>query len=132
MKRKSAVIFWLAVFLFMNFAHAKRSVPPDVKPVFYKKTWNVPESLTLEIAFYAPHEKMGVVTARDPKDNHILWEQKIYQISYNPFLEKDVQDVFITNLEIKGDSLVVTNEKKERYKLNILSKEVPPKVLKVK
>ena len=40
-------------------------------------------------------------------------------MTYVNNLEKDVQDVYITNLQIENAYLLVTNEKGEIYKINL-------------
>lgn len=44
--------------------------------------------------------------------------------SYDPKKEKDVQDIFITKLEIKDGRLIVTNESKNRYSIDVKTQEV--------
>jgi len=39
-------------------------------------------------------------------------------------LERDVQDVFIQTMELKGDVLRITNERKSEYELDLESLEV--------
>jgi hypothetical protein len=43
----------------------------------------------------------------------------IYTVQYKPDLEKDVQDVFIKSMEIRDHSLLIKNERKEIYLLNL-------------
>ena len=43
----------------------------------------------------------------------MLWEKEVYTIEKDPALESDVQDVFITSLNIENKKLIVVNEKGE-------------------
>ena len=53
-----------------------------------------------------------------------LWRQRIYRIRVDPSLERDVQDVFITSLTVRGGSLVIANEHGDRYALDLSTRKV--------
>lgn len=83
--------------------------------------------------------KMGYVQAWDVKTNKKIWEKRIYEVTYDPNMESDVQDVYITSLNIEDDKLVVKNERFDRYEVSIdgnyinhLGKFIPPKIKKQK
>ena len=103
-------------------SEAKRAVPSKVLP------------LTVgNIEYSAPHrngsnKQMGFIEARDLKSGELLWIRQIYVVKYDPDLEGDVQDVYIKNIKIKGDSLMITNERKSEYQLNLKTLHI--KVLK--
>ena len=67
---------------------------------------------------------MGFVVATNASSREELWRQRIYSISINPALERDVQDVFITSLRARGDVLLVTNERGERFVLDLPTRKV--------
>lgn len=101
-------------------AEAKRSAPQEVKPVIHNG-----------IKYVAPHFKfinnqreIGYVEAWDLKTDKKLWELQIYKVIYNPALEKDVQDIFITSLSVKDGKLIVTNERNEEFEVNLETKAV--------
>ena len=71
---------------------------------------------------------MGFIEARNLKSGKLIWSRQIYTVKYDPDLEGDVQDVFIRNIKVKGNSLLVTNERKSEYQLDLKTLEV--KVLK--
>ena len=103
-------------------AEAKRGAPMEVLPV---KVGN--------IEYSAPHrngtqKQMGFIEARNLKSGKLIWNRQIYAVKYVPDLEGDVQDVFIRNIKVKGNSLIVTNERKSEYQLDLKTLEV--KVLK--
>ena len=103
-------------------AEAKRGAPAEVLP------------LTVgNIEYSAPHrngtqKQMGFIEARNLKSGKLIWNRQIYAVKYVPDLEGDVQDVFIRNIKVKGNSLLVTNERKSEYQLDLKTLEV--KVLK--
>jgi hypothetical protein len=111
------------LFLFMAMAgttalHAKRAAPPQVLPV----TLN-----GVQFTVRNQPDTMGVVTATDIRTGKKLWEKKLYTVILIPGLEKDVQWVFITKMEIhplsgsKSDhstTLRVTNEHGEIFHLD--------------
>jgi hypothetical protein len=90
------VVFAAALCVFAFFtgsASAKRTVPRAVEPVTVHG-----------VTYSAPATAMGFVVASDASSGRELWRQRIYRISVNPSLERDVQDVFITSLTLRGGS----------------------------
>ena len=62
----------------------------------------------------------------DAKSGVKLWGLLVYKTEYDPDLEKDIQDVFITSLSINflGTKLTVTDELGRQYEINISDKSV--------
>jgi hypothetical protein len=50
--------------------------------------------------------------------------KRIYAIRYDRTLEEDVQDVFITSLKARGNVLLITNERGERFVLDLSTRKV--------
>ena len=102
-------------------SEAKRAVPSKVLPVKVGS-----------IEYSAPHGKlqnqMGCIEARKVGSGKLLWRRQVYVVKYDPDLEGDVQDVYIKNFKIKGNSLIITNERKSEYQLNLKTLHI--KVLK--
>jgi hypothetical protein len=94
-------------------ALAKRMAPKEVKPVVVK-----------EVEYTAPTDAMGFVVATDVKTKKELWREKIYTVTYIPGLETDIQDVFISELAVDGNVLVITDEKGTRYALDLATRKV--------
>ena len=88
---------------------ANRLDPITVSPLRYRG-----------IEYRAPHwnGKMGFIEAYDVNTGKKLWGKQVYKVIYEPMLETDVQDIFITSLKIDGGSLIVENEKGDRYRLD--------------
>jgi outer membrane protein assembly factor BamB len=86
---------------------AKRAAPRYVIPIVYQG-----------IEYRALHSKMGYVEARDVETGERLWKRRIYNERVKPWLEADVQWVFITDLKIQNGKLVVTNKNGNRYIVN--------------
>jgi hypothetical protein len=94
-------------------ASAKRVAPEPVVPVIFNS-----------VEYSAPFEFMGFVVATDVNDRKVLWKKRIYSIHYIPYLETDVQDVFITSLSIEGNDLIIRNEDDCKFSLNLTSRKV--------
>jgi hypothetical protein len=92
---------------------AKRSAPKSVEPVTISG-----------VTFSVPGWPVGIVIATDASSNRELWRQRIYAIRYDRTLEQDVQDVFITSLKPRGNVLVITNERGERFVLEPSTRKV--------
>lgn len=97
----------------MSQLEAKRIAPPTVSPVSYQG-----------IVYSAPVTSMGVVEAKNEKDQTILWSKSIYTVKYEEGLETDVQDVFITKLAVKNNMLLVTNEKNKQFEVDLKTGQV--------
>lgn len=100
------VILLILTLLPMSSIQAKRFAPAPVEPIHF-------EGIRYEVS------GMGVVLAWDEENNQELWKNTIYKVSYNPILETDVQDVWITKLEIANGVLLVTNEGSATYKVDL-------------
>lgn len=100
---------------------AKRAAPVDVPPLVHNG-----------VKYAAPHgavmnrlgQNGGVIEARDEKTDTVLWRLKVYEAKRDPNKEQDVQDVFITALEIKDGKLHVTNERGEKFAVDLKEKTV--------
>jgi len=113
--KKIIVLSTIFVLLSGSMVHAKRNAPEDVPSIDRSK-----------VEYRAPHAQMGCVEAWQGKT--LIWRRQIYVVKYTVGLERDVQDVFIKTIELKGNVLVVTNERKSEYEVDLETLEV--KVLK--
>ncbi len=119
---KALGIFSLVLFL-ASTATAKRRAPEEV-----------PAIVTDKAVYSAPHIRRpqfparnpGFVEARHPKTKKLLWWIQVYQIKYDPNLERDVQDVFIKTMALdpKSNSLLISDEKSRTYVLSLATREV--------
>lgn len=116
MKRNLLILATLIGVLFTStFVIAKRKAPKPVKTIIHKG-----------VMYSASHDTMGCVAAH--KSTVFRWWKQIYVVKYNLAFETDVQDVYITNLKIEDDNLIIENEKGYVYSLDLETLEV--KVLK--
>ena len=104
---------------------AKRVAPPRVNSVTIGDTrykaihWGRERGLG---------QNGGYIAAIDPKSRKELWTLKIYDVAYDPRLEEDVQDVFISAIRGLGDGRVeITDEDDRRYLLNVETRTVTPR-----
>ena len=114
-----------AVFAGDDAPAAKRAAPPRVAPVtiddveFAAIPWGKARGLG---------QNGGYLAARDPATGKEVWTLKVYDVVYDPKLEGDVQDVFITALakSASGHELVVTDERGRRYLVDPKTRNVRP------
>ncbi|SMF68785.1 hypothetical protein SAMN02745866_04339 [Alteromonadaceae bacterium Bs31] len=122
--RAMSRVFVSTLVLFIGYqCYAKRPLPADVRPLIYKG-----------VMYTAPHwasennskRNGGYVLATEVETGNQMWRKRVYSTWYNPFLEEDVQDVFIVSIELagEGDSLIITNEKGNEYRLKLKSLKV--------
>jgi hypothetical protein len=111
---KTAALLLIPVALLCtSIAYAKRAAPADVAPV-----------TTDGLEYRAPHSQMGCVEAWDPVQNQLVWRRQVYVVKYDLALERDIQDVFIKSLEVSERKLIVKNEHRGEYELDLDTLEV--------
>ncbi|MEI7821562.1 MAG: hypothetical protein WCK55_11625 [Verrucomicrobiota bacterium] len=114
MNRASAILT-LCILLVGTIAPglAKRGAPANAASVVIKG-----------VEYSAPHDAMAFVVANAVGLGKELWRVRIYEVRVNPELERDVQDVFITSLAEKDGALLITNERGEKYALDLKTRKV--------
>jgi hypothetical protein len=120
-KNIKAFLFIVTLYVGVGVALAKRAVPAEVPPMLYQG-----------VKYVVPHwghlsgkkQNGGYIEARDPSTDKLLWELMIYQVKYNPKLEGDVQDVFITSLKLINGNLEIVNEAKDKFLVDPSKREV--------
>jgi outer membrane protein assembly factor BamB len=104
------ILITTATFLWAGTAYAKRADPKPVPPVVWQ---GVEYRAPLDV------EKIGHVQAFDQVSGLKLWETTAYTITINPFVEQDVQWVFISEMHVQDGKLVITNEDGKTYRLDL-------------
>jgi hypothetical protein len=69
------------------------------------------------------------IEAKNINTKETLWKKEIYKIVLNPRLERDVQLIMITEIKEKGNKLLIYNEKKEKYSLDLKTLKVKKLIL---
>jgi hypothetical protein len=120
--RLGVVLFaaWVAaVVLSASTAFGKRVPPPPVAPV-------VSEGVRYEAPPFSNPcgQNGGCVVAFDDATGAQLWSLKVYCTQYNPNLESDVQDVFITSIVVNERQLAVTDEKGRHFSIDPATRQV--------
>jgi len=60
------------------------------------------------------------VIASNASDGKMLWKVRVVHNEIDPRMERDVQDVYITDLSLAGSALLVRDEKSRCYKVPLL------------
>ena len=65
-------------------------------------------------------QSAGVIAAIEEKTGQEKWIVQVYQTYFDNDEEKDVQNVYITKIELdkKGQGLIISNERGEKYTIN--------------
>jgi hypothetical protein len=68
----------------------------------------------------------GHVVAIDQATGRQLWVAQLYDIGYDPNMEEDKQDVFLSSLTLdaSGSSLLAEDEHGRHYALDLFSRQV--------
>lgn len=82
------------------------------------------------LRYEAPHQlgpclqRGGCVVARDAITGEQKWVVQVYTTVYDPFLEQDVQDVFITSLTLANGVLSVVDQKGRHFQISTTTRVV--------
>jgi hypothetical protein len=113
--------------IFSTSAYAMRMAPKPVTPIDHNDViYSVPHFVQCLIDYGEPLQNGGYILARDKKTKRIKWLVQIYVTKYNKSMETDVQDVFITEIKLDGETLMIKDEKRRTYSLNINTLETKP------
>lgn len=99
------MIFVLPASLF-----ARRAASPVVMPLEYNG-----------IKYVANEPLIGYVSAIDIKMDTVLWITQVYKIIYDHSLGANVQDIFINSMKREKNVLIITNENRQTYRINLKS-----------
>ncbi len=102
----------------------KREAPAPVKPVTHN-------GLRYEVVHWGRTRGLsqngGYIAVIDPDIDKEVGLIKVYPVKYKWWgMEKDKQDIFITEIELdaKSESLLVSDERSRRYRVEIESQKV--------
>jgi hypothetical protein len=104
----------VAGFLLAQVLYAKRIAAKPVSPVV---------SNGVEYSAEGGGQVQYVV-ATDMGSSRQLWKVEIFRTHIKPWLEPDVQLVFITDLALRGGTLLIRDEKARCYELKLATKKV--------
>jgi hypothetical protein len=110
----AAIILTTSLFIYNpGMINAKIAGPKLAEPVTYEN-----------IEYAASIIKTGYIDALDAKTGKKIREIKVYEINYDPGLEKDVQEKFISRLEMQNGMLTVYRDDGAKYSVNLSTGEV--------
>lgn len=91
-------------------AYAKRIPAPKVVPVVHDG-----------VRYVAPNDngRRGYIQAWEATTNKLLWSVTVFRKLINPFLEEDVQWVYITTLRLEDGKLIVIDERERAYSVDL-------------
>jgi hypothetical protein len=104
----------LAVLAVPTVLWAKRVPPKPVNPVVHA-------GITYSAA---ADSRGGYVIATETSTGKELWRTKIFSVHMKPWMEVDVQWVFITDLKLDANALLIRDEKSRCYRLDLDKKRV--------
>jgi len=104
---------------------AKRVPPPDVPPV---RIGAVRYEVLQSSRKRGLPQNGGYIRAFSAASGDELWTLQVYQTTYDPALEEDVQDVFIRSLKktLWGGKLKVEDERGRRYLVDPAARSATP------
>ena len=119
---KGRIIFILcAILLLSEFVCAKRMPPVEVAPVS-NNTYRVANVIRFSFCHDDIHGS-GIIEVYDAGTGAFLWWMRIYKVHHNDGLEEDIQNVYISEMTIDDDLLIITNERGMVFSVNLSTKE---------
>ena len=107
-RRNSAITAVVLAFLAVS-VPAKRVDPKPVAPLTFAG-----------IRYTAQGDgRDHYVVAADLSSGNELWRVKVFHSHIEPWVEEDVKWVFITDLKLAGNALLVRDEKSRRYSIDL-------------
>jgi len=102
---------------------AKRIAPKPVAPLVLAGV-RYEAMLDIHPLGYSGHG--GVIAAFDDQTGAALWHLRVYQTVYDPHMEGDVQDVYITQIAALegGQALRITNERSCNFRVDLADRSV--------
>lgn len=113
MKKRYTLIVFLLVFYFICTAQvfaSRSSLPAKISPVIYNDLRIVAENNS--------SDNMGIVQAFNVNTNKLIWSKKIYKVKIKSGIEEDTQWIFIKEIKIYNDKLLVVNESNKIYEVD--------------
>lgn len=102
------------VLVFAAQAAAKRIPPNPVSPVVFDGVRYTAEG----------DGRDAYVVAADASDNKVLWRVKVFHNRIKYWMEIDAQFVYITDLRLSNNSLLVSDERARCYSVNLVERRV--------
>ena len=113
MKKRFTKIIFLLAFCFictLQVFASRAYAPITISPIIYKDIKIVAEN--------SSPDNMGIVKAFNVNTNKLMWSKKVYKVKIKPGIEDDTQWVFIKEIKINNDKLLVVNENNKIYKVD--------------
>jgi hypothetical protein len=113
MKKRYIIVVFLLAFYFICTVQAYGSrvyAPSRIPPIIYKDIKIVAEN--------SSPDNMGIVQAFNVKTNKLIWSTKVYGVKIEPGIEEDTQWIFIKEIKINNDKLLVVNEKNKTFQVD--------------
>jgi len=113
MKKRYTLIVFLLVFYFICTVQvfaSRSSLPAKISPVIYNDLRIVAENNS--------PDNMGIVQAFNENTNKLIWSKKIYKVKIKSGIEEDTQWIFIKEIKIDNDKLLIVNESNKIYEVD--------------
>lgn len=96
----------------------KRPAPKTVVPVVVN---NVRYEQVRNAKDYGFTSVTGFLKATDTESGETLWVKRVYTVTVDDSMERDVQDVFFRSMELSSDSrsLLIENERGKHYSVDL-------------
>ena len=108
--QRMARFVWLGMLMLPLTGLAKRVPAPVIEPVIHEG-----------VRYTVPNDRgtVGYVAAWDVTTGEQLWKKTVYWKCICPFFEHDVQWVFVKQMRLDGERLILVNERDKTYALDL-------------
>ncbi len=108
---KKSILFLLLIIFSTGLVFAKRTPAPELTSICVEdKTYSIK---------YSNRRVFKAELKIESEDGKTIKTVPIYKKSLNPFLESDVQWVFIKEMKLEDHIIYFTNEKNEKFQFDI-------------
>ncbi len=107
------IFITLSVFFVNQFAQAKRMAPKPVEPISSNGLRYEAPHWAFKFKDQGMKHNGGYIRVINDKSGVPICLKQVYEVTYKKDLESDIQDNFITKLEIRKNELVISSEKKK-------------------
>jgi hypothetical protein len=102
-------------------AYAKRAPPEDVPPVIDR---GIKYSADYRRIAGGANQNDQYIDATDLQTGKMLWELRLYEVKYDPNLEEDAQDLFLSSMKLMNGNLEVLNEAGDRFVIDLSRRQI--------
>ncbi len=118
------LILVVALSLGASVSFAKRKAPAEIKPVVVDGNELSTQSEQSDCMTDKHCGQQVFLVSKNVQSGNVNWITELYQKSFNPKIETDVQTIFPKSLKVKKNKATVVDERGSKYVIDTVSGEL--------